>query len=190
MPCQKIQIQKKYYWWVFKWIKRNLEMNFWNININMRKIRLKDGTRIWFDKGNFDDWCVFVKEKNEIKCYTDKDYFNVIKSLSKIYGVEMVYDDFKTIYFSVNKQFDINKMVTECESIAKHYAEKTLKWWIVLYMTMVAEENKKNKILGKRIKHLGIYNILFDKYEIDYVTSYMNGMKWYELNKLMNERGI
>lgn len=156
----------------------------------MRKIRLKDGTRIWFGKGNFDDWCVFVKEKGEIKCYTDKDYFNVIKSLSKIYGVEMVYDDFKTIYFSVNEQFDIHKMVSKCESVAKHYAEKTLKWWIVLYMTMVAEENKKNKILGKRIKHLGIYNILFDKYEIDYVTTYMNGMKWYELNKLMNERGI
>ena len=64
----------------------------------MRKIRLKDGTRIWFGKCNFDDWCVFVKEKGEIKCYTDKDYFNVIKSLSKIYGVKMVYDDFKTIY--------------------------------------------------------------------------------------------
>ena len=72
----------------------------------MRKIRLKDGTRIWFGKGNFDDWCVFVKEKGEIKCYTDKDYFNVIKSLSKIYGAKMVYDDFKTIYFSVNEQFD------------------------------------------------------------------------------------
>lgn len=156
----------------------------------MRKIRLKDGTRIWFGEGSFDGWCVFTKENGEIKCYTDKDYFSVIKSLSEIYGTEMVYNDFKTIYFSVNKQFDIGETVSKCKSVAEHYVENTLKWWIVLYMTMVAEENKENKILGKRIKHLGIYNILFDGYEIDYVTSYMDGKRWYELDKLMKERGI
>lgn len=156
----------------------------------MRKIRLQDGTRIWFGKGKFDDWCVYVKERNEIKCYTDDEYFEVIKSLADVYGTDLVYNDFKTIYFSVNKQFDIGETVSKCKSVAKHYVENTLKWWIVLYMTMVAEENKENTILGKRIKHLGIYNILFDKYSIEYVTEYMNGMKWYELDNMMKERGI
>lgn len=156
----------------------------------MKKIRLKNGTRIWFGKGKFDDWCVYVKEKNKIKTYRDEDYFNVIKELSIKYGTEMVYNDFKMIYFDVNKELDIYEMVSKCQSISKHYKENTLKWWIVLYMTMVAEENKSNSILGKRIKHLGVYNILFDNYSIDYVCSYMKGMKYYELDELMKERGI
>ena len=155
-----------------------------------RKIRLNKNTRIWFGRGKFDDWCVYTKENGNIYCYTDVDYFNVIKKLSDKYGKQIVYEDFKDIYFDVNKQFNIYKMTTKCKSIAKHYSEDTLKWWIVLYMTMVAEENKENKILGKRIKHLGIYNILFDEYSVEYVTTYMNGKKWYELDKLMKERGI
>ncbi len=156
----------------------------------MKKIRLKNGTRIWFAKGKIDDWCVYTKEKNQVKCYTDNDYFKVIKDLSDRYGREMVYDDFKTIYFSVNEQVDIDEMMSKCKIVSKHYTEDTLKWWIVLYMTMVAEENKENKILGKRIKHLGIYNILFDEYSIDYITTYMKGKRWWELDKLMKERGI
>ena len=57
-------------------------------------------------------------------------------------------------------------------------------------MSMVAECNKKHSILKKRIKHLGVYNILFDKYDIDYVTKYMRGKSWRYLDKLMKERGI
>lgn len=156
----------------------------------MNKIRLKNNVRIWFGKGRFDEWCVYSKENNKIICYKDKDYFEYINFLSKEYVKYFVYNDFLYIYNNIDKNFDKNKMLEICKKVSKKYKQKTLKWWIVLYMTMVAEENKENKILGKRIKHLGIYNILFDEYEIDYVTNYMNGMKWYELDKLMKERGI
>lgn len=156
----------------------------------MRKIRLKTGHRIWFGKGKFDDWCVYVKYRNKLYFYLDKDYFTKLYELSTEYGKKLVFDDFKMLYFAVNKEFDIYQMMQICQSIASHYAENTLVWWIVLYMTMVAEENKANSILGKRIKYLGVYNILIDDWDIDYVCSYMNGMKWYELDELMKERGI
>ena len=57
-------------------------------------------------------------------------------------------------------------------------------------MTMLAEENMPGKILGKKIKRLGVYNILYDKYPIPYVCSYMDGMRWWQLRDLMMERGI
>ena len=57
-------------------------------------------------------------------------------------------------------------------------------------MTMVAECKKKNAILIKRIKHLGVYNVLFDSYDINYVAKHMRGKGRRYLDKLMKERGI
>ena len=57
-------------------------------------------------------------------------------------------------------------------------------------MTMLAECKKENAILKKRIKKLGVYNLLFDKYSIDYVTTYMRNQTWRDLDKLMKERGV
>ena len=39
-------------------------------------------------------------------------------------------------------------------------------------------------------KTFRVYNVLFDKYEIDYVVKYMRGKSWRYLDKLMKERGI
>ncbi len=90
----------------------------------------------------------------------------------------------------MNEEFDENECYNVCQSIDKHYEEDTTHWWVIFYMTMVAECKKKNSILKKRIKHLGVYNILFDEYEVDYVVKYMRGKRWRELDKLMKERGI
>ena len=59
-----------------------------------------------------------------------------------------------------------------------------------MYMTMLAEEKKENAILGKKIKRLGAYNLLYDEYPIDYIVKYMRNMRWYKLKELMIERGI
>lgn len=101
-----------------------------------------------------------------------------------------VYSDFLIVYDAADEIFDENKCYSICSEVDKHYDEGTTHWWVIFYMTMVAECKKENAILKKRIKHLGVYNVLFDDYSIDYVTKYMRGKGWRDLDALMKERGI
>ena len=157
---------------------------------SQKMITTDAGYEIYFGPGRFDSWCVYMKDNNHEKIPLDKDYFLWILNLANKYSKKQVYKDFITIYNSVNEEFDENECYKICQTIDKHYEEDTTHWWVIFYMTMVAECTKKNSILKKRIKHLGVYNILFDEYEVDYVVKYMRGKRWRELDKLMKERGI
>lgn len=154
-------------------------------------VKTDTGYEIYFAPGRFDKWCVYLNDyQNDKSIPLDKDYFQWILDLSEKYGVEKVYNDFLIVYDAADEIFDEEKCSLLCHEIDKHYEEDTTHWWVIFYMTMVAECKKRNAILKKRIKHLGVYNVLFDGYDIDYVTEYMIGKKWKELDKLMKERGI
>lgn len=154
-------------------------------------IQTDTGYDIFFGVGGFDKWAVYI-DGNEYSydILLDSDYFQWLLKLSNLYTVEQVYSDFCYIYEDVSHNFNEEQCLHICKIVDSHYAEDTLHWWIILYMTMVAECKKDGAILKKRIKHLGVYNILFDKYSIDYVTSYMKDKGWQYLDKLMQERGI
>lgn len=151
---------------------------------------------IYFSEGGFDNYCVYINETPHTFRYAmkDKEYFKWILLLSKKYGIVQVWDDFCSIYDIVSMdpdaKPDVDKAMSEVATVDMHYNEDTVKWWLVFYMTMVAECKKRNAILKKRIKKLGVYNLFFDGYDISYVITYMRGMHWKELDKLMKERGI
>lgn len=151
---------------------------------------------IYFSEGAFDNYCVYVNEVPNMFRYAMKDdeYFKWILSLSKQYGAVQVWDDFCAIYdiidMNSNVQPDAKRAMEVAADVDMHYTDDTIKWWLVFYMTMVAECKKENAILKKRIKKLGVYNILFDGYSIDYTTTYMRNKHWRELDELMKERGI
>lgn len=148
-------------------------------------------TCISYTKGAFDKYCVIINGRGfQMYAPTDKEYFQWIKALAHTYGVTQVYNDFCEIYDIVEQDLYRDKAMSLIIDIDTHYNEDTVLWWIVFYMTMVAEENKEKAILGKRIKKLGVYNILIDEYKIDDVVQYMKGMRWQQLNELMMERGI
>jgi len=154
-------------------------------------ITTNTGYKIYFGRGKFDDWCVFYNDTDDKKFIPlDKHYFQWILDLSKKYGVEQVYNDFLKVYDAADEIFDEDECISLCTEIDKNYEEGTTHWWVIYYMTMVAECKKENAILKKRIKHLGVYNVLFDGYDVDYVTKYMRGKGWRYLDKLMKERGI
>lgn len=154
-------------------------------------ITTNTGYKIYFDSGKFDDWCVYYINTEDKKFVPlDKHYFQWILDLSKKYGVEQVYNDFLKVYEAADEVFDEDDCLSLCEEVDKNYEEGTTHWWVIFYMTMVAECKKENAILKKRIKHLGVYNVLFDGYDIDYVTKYMKGKGWRDLDALMKERGI
>lgn len=146
---------------------------------------------IYFGQGNFDKYCVFVNCPSHFKyAPTDDVYFKWLLKLSKQYGVDIVWDDFNRIYNIVGDDIEEDLALKTITMIDKHYNEDTIMWWLVFYMTMIAEQKKENAILKKRIKRLGVYNILFDHYDIDYVITYMKGTNWRTLAKMMKERGI
>lgn len=147
-------------------------------------------TCIYFDKGNFDNYCVYVNCPGHFKyAPKDYDYFKWILGLSKRYGVTQVWNDFWNIYERTADtiDYDIKQIVY---NIDMHYNEDTVLWWLIFYMTMVAECKKEKAILKKRIKALGVYNILIDEYTIEHTITYMKGKHWKFLDELMKERGI
>ena len=145
-----------------------------------------------FCTGNFDDYCVDVTYPTGKKSHwlKDEEYFFWLKRLSKKYGVQRVYSTFLKVYDKVSVNTDKDTVNTLIRTVDKEYRESTQQLWSILYMTMLAEEYKEGTILGKRIKHLGVYNILFDNYGVSYTTRYMRGMNWRDLDKLMQQRGI
>ncbi|MCD6353949.1 MAG: hypothetical protein J7L95_00215 [Prolixibacteraceae bacterium] len=129
-----------------------------------RKInRFTNGGFLEFDSGNFDDWCVFVTKSNgERFASSDIKYFSRLQKLGERYGRQKIYDDFVVIF---NRTTDIvDPIVLKLILVlSKFYGKDALEieiWFNVLYAGMIAEENKANAILKKRIKRLGMHQVL------------------------------
>lgn len=60
----------------------------------------------------------------------------------------------------------------------------------ILYMAMIAEEQKTNTRLGRRIKRLGVYYLLFEGADIHQAANFMRGMGWRDIAALCEKRGF
>ncbi len=60
----------------------------------------------------------------------------------------------------------------------------------IIYAGMVAEENKANMVLKKRIKRLGMHQSLIENTPADYAANFSKGKKWRELDTLCRQRGF
>lgn len=152
-----------------------------------------DGSFLEYDSGKFDDWCVYHTDKNgERKAPRDTEYFREIKNLAKQYGTEKVYQDFVKVYDSVNRD-DIRTSLENISDVAETYEGNIIKTdtlYTILFMGMLAEENKKNTKIGKRIKRLGIHKLLIEDEPVKTAANFMRGMKWKEIDKMCKERGF
>jgi hypothetical protein len=149
-----------------------------------------NNSSIEFDDGCFDAWCVFLTQSNG-KRYAPKDidYFIRLQTLGKKYGPNKIYDDFVVVYNRTTK--DVNQEVfVLINALSAAYGEDALEmeqWLGVLYAGMIAEENKANAILKKRIKRLGMYQLLIEGTTAKQAANFSKGKKWYELDKIMNQ---
>lgn len=154
---------------------------------------LKNGITVEFDNGSFDDWCVYVAGENIPRhAPTDVHYFNELSKLGHIYGHKKIYNDFLQFYEQTTA--DLNqKIIDGISGIASSYSENSLEielWFTVIYAGMVAEENKKNAILKKRVKRLGMYQLLIEKQSAEYAANFSKGKKWKELDETMKTLGF
>ena len=155
--------------------------------------RFSDGAFLEYAQGAFDEWCVYITNaQGERRPPYDRDYFGFLKSISTAFGVEKIYSDFVSIYERTGKEI-AEDTLEYIEAIAETYGIKSLqmeKIFTILYMAMIAEENKRNTRLGKRIKRLGMHVLLLENQPVEYAANFMRGKGWREIDRLCKERGF
>jgi hypothetical protein len=156
--------------------------------------RIKVNHKVIFDWGIFDDFCVYVVDKyNMRRAPKDVEYFEFFRDLAKSMGNEKVYDDFLMIYKMTSKEIK-QEVRDKIEEIAKTYPENVCfeveKNFTVIWGGMIAEENKENTRLGKRIKHLGMYQVLIEGMDVKEAANFSKNQTAENLNSIMKEKGI
>lgn len=149
---------------------------------------ISDGSIVEFDKGSFDDWCVYLKRKGNARyAPSDVQYFSELFDLGNIYGHQRIYDDFVKFYSTTDSSIN-PQILKDITNIAGTYGANSIIidiWFTVIYAGMIAEENKKNAILKKRMKRLGMYQLLIEKKSAEYAANFSKDKKWKELDSIM-----
>lgn len=152
-----------------------------------------DGSKLEYDNGSFDNWCVYLTRPN-ISKYAPKDsqYFQRLTIYGAKYGYDSLYDDYVDIYNLTTKKIE-EAVLQKIKEIATKYGEDALNVAIdftIIYMGMIAEENKDFTKLGKRIKRLGVYQVLKERMHYNEAANFSKGKKWRELNEICLSKGF
>ena len=162
----------------------------------MRRLvkNLANNRSVIFDKGKFDDWCVYIVESNGYKkAPFDETYFSDLYQISQKYINNKVYNDFVQIYNLTTQRIDESVLHLIDTSIKTYKEEDQIlveQWMTVLYAGMIAEENKIRAILKKRVKHLGMYQVLILGIPAKEAAKFSYGKSWRELDSIMREYGF
>ncbi|MDD2551161.1 MAG: hypothetical protein WCS11_08570 [Dysgonamonadaceae bacterium] len=155
---------------------------------------LQNNRKVIFDKGKFDEWCVYVVESNGLKkAPFDETYFSELQQISLKYPNNKLYDDFVLLYEETTKHID-STVLTLIDDIVSSYNEEDRiaieQWFTVIYAGMIAEENKENAILRKRIKRLGMHQVLLLNMSAKDAAQFSYGKKWRVLDAIMKPLGF
>ena len=154
---------------------------------------IPENNLIEFDKGKIDDWCVYVTKNREFRfAPTDILYFSELKQLGEKHGHLKIYADFVIIYDRTNSMID-EKTLSQITTIATEYGDDKTTidiCFTVIYAGMIAEENKKFAILKKRVKRLGMYQLLVERETPEYAANFSKGKTWRELDVIMKKFGF
>lgn len=159
----------------------------------------RDGQFLEYGEGRFDNWCVFLKRPDQERfAPRDCEYLSRIGGYGSIIGCEKVYSNLVEIYNIVTTVPNVKVLErVESKCIEKYaplygmmYALKVAVDYCIVYMGMVAEENKENCILGKRIKRLGFHQVLLEGMDALCASEFSKGKKHYVLDKICSEKGF
>lgn len=159
----------------------------------MNKIELPSGGYLCFDRGRFDDWCVYqVGLDGRRYASKDIDYFTQLHKYLKVFNSNKIYQDFVYVYALTTDKID-PRVIDKIREVAAEYHELKNEFFTIfciIYMGMIAEENKRNTKLGKRIKRLGMYNLLVKLKEPEYCANFMKNKSWQEIDEICAEGGF
>ena len=154
---------------------------------------IRSGIIVEYDAGRFDDWCVYltVPPKGRF-APQDAEYFTYLRAQSQKHGFARVYADFVKIYDKTSAVLssDVLDAITE---IAAGYGEDSqamATWLTVIYAGMVAEENKERTVLKKRIKRLGVHQVLIENVAPAVAAAFSRRKPWQALAEIMKKKGF
>lgn len=163
--------------------------------MGQRITTFSDGSYLEYDQGSFDAWCVYLTRPNAQR-YAPKDYqyFERLLALADRYGRDRIYRDFCTIYERTGKTIE-EQVLDLIKQLGSRYDDPADALNIsidftIMYMGMIAEENKAHAILGKRVKRLGIYQVLYDGLSPMEAAFFSRGKKWRGLDALCKLKGF
>jgi hypothetical protein len=119
-------------------------------------------------------------------------YFTLLKNqIDNPYDKDRLYKDFMEIYDITGESVDDTTLIM-IDQLAKEYPNKELMQFIftILYTTMIAEENRQGTRLGKRIKRLGVTQVLLENTSPCDAACYSRGMRWYDIAAQCRKRGF
>lgn len=154
----------------------------------------KDESCVFYDRGKFDEYCVYLKEKDSnARAPRDVEYFQYFINISTKYGTKKVYSDFCKIYDKTTD--DVNEdILTFITSISNSYKIEDIlqvdKWFTIIYLGMVAEEKKANAILKKKIKRLGFHQIMLEGFTAYEAANFSRGKRAIILLQECQKRGF
>jgi hypothetical protein len=151
------------------------------------------GDRIYFGEGWFDGWCVFLEQPGcAFYAPSDADYFSAFLTMARLTSRECVYASFLLLYLKTEKDVTSDALAVIAAEAAKYgtYAPGAETWLAVIYGGMVAEENKKAAVLRKRIKRLGVHQLLIKGMPIQYAASWSRDRGCMEIQRECEKYGI
>lgn len=161
-----------------------------------REVYLKHSdSKVIFERGRFDDFCVYIVKNDNRKAPTDVAYFDFFKKINDENQNLEVYNDFVTVYEETSNIVEQNTLGIIDDIVINSGLEGDDKkvyegYLVVIYFAMIAEENKANTRLGKRIKRLGMYNLLIENESPSIAANSSRGKGWRELAAIMESKGF
>lgn len=151
-----------------------------------------DGSRVEFDFGSFDEWCVFVtRPPGPRQAPRDTDYFAELKILHGRFP--RLQDDFVKVFERTGRAVDATVLEHITEIAALYPAAEQQQVDVLLttlYAAMIAEENREHAPLGKRIKRLGVHQVLIEAMPVEMAANFSRGKPWRELAAECERRGF
>jgi hypothetical protein len=151
-----------------------------------------DGEAIGFGRGRIDNFCVYHRIEGLTRAPLDTEYFDFIEGLSRSHSAKMVYRRFVTLYEFVKKEVseEAIQLIDKLSSDFPKEYRACQTYFTILYLAMVAEENYPGTKLGKRLKRLGVHQILIEGMEVDSAANWSRGRPWLEIADECERRGF
>jgi hypothetical protein len=148
--------------------------------------RFSDESILEYDSGGFDAYCVYLTQPGAPR-YAPKDvqYFERLQVLGRIHGAARIYRDFVEGYEKTAKRGEEYGLAL-ITKLTEKYGGDALemdKLLTTIYAGMVAEENKAYTKLGKKVKRLGVHQLLMEGWKPDVAANFSKGKKWRDILK-------
>ncbi len=156
-----------------------------------------DGICLEYGPGQFDAWCIYwvgPLTGNGVgrRAPRDVEYFRHLRALAEVHGHAQLYADFIKVY-QVTGASIRPAVLRGIERLAAVYGQDALaieKLLTLLYAAMVAEENKARAVLKKRIKRLGLHQVLVENLAPEIAAEFSRGKSWRILDAECRARGF